>query len=101
MHFLEKNAHPKVRQAGASPIPNNIVDQIYLWDRERHRLQWNEVFKHQCMLYGEFQAVKKFAIGLDAHVWSCENQNKLLLHYQHAERVQVFVRSWRAKETGR
>lgn len=101
LRFLEKHAHPKLRQAGVSPVPNNIVDQIYLWDRERHRLQWNEVFMHQCMLHGEFQAVKKFAIGLDAHVWSSENRNQLFLQYQHAERVQTFVRSWRAKEAGR
>lgn len=97
LRFLEKHAHPKLRQGTASPIPPNIVDQIYLWDRERHRVRWNEVFMHQCMLTGEFQAVKNFALKLDAHVWSSENRNQLFLQYKHAERVQAFVRSWRAK----
>lgn len=98
LRFLEKHAHPKLRHGTASPIPGNIVDQIFLWDRERHRLVWNEVFMHQCMLHGEFQAVKKFAIGLDAHVWSSENRNQLYLKYHHAERVQKFVQNWRAEE---
>ena len=101
LRFLEKHAHPKLRQGTASATPSNIVDQIYLWDRERHRLSWNEVFMHQCMLPGEFQAVKKFAIGWDAHVWSSENRNQLFLQYKHAERVQTFVRSWRAKAAAR
>ena len=39
LRFLAKHAHPKLRKAGVSPIPNNIVDQIYVWDRERRRRQ--------------------------------------------------------------
>jgi transcription initiation factor TFIIH subunit 4 len=97
LRFLEKHAHPKLRQGTASPVPGNIADQVFLWDRERHRLTVNEVFMHQCMLHGEFQAVKKFAFGLDAHVWSSENRNQLFLRYKHADRVQTFVRAWRAK----
>eukprot|EP00934_Nitzschia_sp_Nitz4_P001920 Nitzschia sp. Nitz4//scaffold302_size22357//9028//10560//NITZ4_008559-RA/size22357-processed-gene-0.12-mRNA-1//-1//CDS//3329547032//1920//frame0 len=98
LRFLEKHAHPKLRQGTASPVPPNIVDQVFLWDRERHRVRWNEVFMHQCMLAGEFQAVKNLALKLDAHVWSSENRNQLFLQYRYAERIQTFVRSWRAKE---
>lgn len=97
LRFLEKHTHPKLRQGSTSPIPPNVVDQIYLWDRERHRVEWNEVFMHQCMMNGEFRAVLNYSIEISAHVWSSEGRNQLFLKYEHAERVQNFVRQWRAK----
>jgi transcription initiation factor TFIIH subunit 4 len=97
LRFLEKHAHPKLRQGTASAIPGNIVDQIYLWDQERHRLGWAEVFIHQCMLHGEFEAVKNFAMGIEAHVWSSESRNQLYLKCEHSEVVEKFVQTWRAK----
>ena len=104
LRFLEKHAHPKLRAPGAAsaagatgPLPPNVVDQVFLWDKERSRVEWNEVFSHQCMLAGEFQAVLAFSLELGAHVWSNEHRNQLFLRYPHAERVQTFVRSWRAR----
>ena len=103
LRFLEKHAHPKLRTSefttpGASPIPANVIDQIYLWDRERHRVQWNEVYVHQCMLQGEFQAVHKYTVETGCHAWSSEGRNQLYIDYAHAERVQAYIRKWRAKE---
>jgi transcription initiation factor TFIIH subunit 4 len=97
LRFLEKHAHPKLRTSGSSPIPSNVVDQIFLWDRERHRVQWDEVFTHQCMLETEFQAVLDFAISKKAYAWSNEGRNILFLKFTHAERIQSFVRQWRAE----
>jgi transcription initiation factor TFIIH subunit 4 len=97
LRFLEKHAHPKLRQGTASPLPGNIVDQIYLWDRERHRVTWTEVFLHQCMLAGEFQAALNFAFETKSHAWSNEGRNQLFIKYENAERFQTFVRKWRAK----
>jgi transcription initiation factor TFIIH subunit 4 len=100
LRFLEKHAHPKLRKGTAPPIPPNVTDQIYLWDRERHRLQWNDVYTHQCVLHGEFQAVSKYTTELNAHAWSSEGRNQLFIKYEYAERVQKFVRKWRAKAAG-
>ena len=97
LRFLEKHAHPKLRQGTASPLPGNVVDQIYLWDRERHRVVWNEVFMHQCMLAGEFAAAFNYALETKSHVWSSENRNQLFIKYENAEKFQTFVRKWRAK----
>jgi transcription initiation factor TFIIH subunit 4 len=99
LRFLEKHSHPKLRQGNtnASPLPGNVVDQIYLWDRERHRVTWNEVFTHQCMLPGEFYEVQDYCFRLGALAWSNEGRNQLFVKYEHAERVQTFVRQWRAK----
>jgi transcription initiation factor TFIIH subunit 4 len=100
LRFLEKHAHPKLRTGTTSPVPPNIMDQIYLWDQERHRVQFTEVYMHQCMLHGEFQAVWKYTTETHAHAWSSEGRNQLFIKYEQAERVQTFVRQWRAKTAG-
>ncbi len=96
LRFLEKHAHPKLRTT-ESAIPSNVVDQIWLWDRERHRVQWTEVYHHQCKLQGEFQAVLKFTRKTNSHVWSSESRNEIFIDYSEVEQVQAFVRQWRAK----
>ncbi|KAL3938031.1 MAG: hypothetical protein SGBAC_006970 [Bacillariaceae sp.] len=97
LRFLEKHAHPKLRTGTTSPIPSNVVDQVYLWDRERHRVEWNQVFMHQCVLDGEFYAVRQYTLELQAHAWSNAGRNQLFIKYPFAEQVQSFVRKWRAK----
>ena len=100
LRFLEKHAHPKLRQSSttASPLPPNIVDQIFLWDRERHRVQWSEVYLHQCLLPGEFDAMRKQALQIAAHGWSDRERNQLYLHCEQAETLQDFVQKWRATQ---
>lgn len=110
LRFLEKHAHPKLRESGnltnlgssvKSPIPANVVDQIWLWDRERSRVTLGEVFQHNCVMSGEFQAVVQYAKDKGAYSWSSENKQMILLKYQHAPRMQKFVRQWRAKAASR
>lgn len=66
-------------------------------NRERTRVVCNNVFEHQPMITGEFQAVQKYIMDHGAHVWSSERKNKLYIKYDHVERVQKFVQKWRAK----
>ena len=109
LRFLEKHAHPKLRTASAggnaaggnSPIPANVVDQVWLWDRERTRVQLTEVYEHHCMLEGEFQAVLQYTKKHGAHAWSSERRRTILVNYEEAERVQKFARQWRAKTAAR
>jgi transcription initiation factor TFIIH subunit 4 len=101
LRFLEKHAHPKLRESGTDPLPGNVVDQIFLWDRERHRVRFSEVFNHQPMMPGEFQAVQKYVMEIGAHGWSSEARNMLMVKYSHVERVQNFVQKWRAKSASR
>ena len=107
LRFLEKHAHPKVREAmlqpgtslsaSDSPVPANIIDQIILWDRERTRVQFAEVYSHQCLMAGEYQAVFKYTNDIEAYGWSSGARKLLLIHSSAAEKVQHFVRQWRAK----
>lgn len=106
LRFLEKHAHPKLRQGSGglgasvskSPLPGNIVDQICLWDHERHRVIWNDVFLHQPMMPGEFHAVHNYVTVHRAHVWSSERRNQIYVKYNQVERVQKFIQKWRAKK---
>jgi len=105
LRFLEKHAHPKLRQGSGglgasvskSPLPGNVVDQICLWDHERHRVVWNEVFMHQPMMPGEFQAVQKYAMDHGAHAWSSARRNQIYIKYNQVERIQKFIQKWRAR----
>ena len=111
LRFLEKHAHPKVREAmlqpgtslsaSDSPVPANVCDQIWLWNRERTRVGMSEVYTHQCLMAGEFQAVYQYTKDIGAHGWSSEGRKTLLIKYAAAERVQHFVRQWRAKTAAR
>eukprot|EP00532_Pseudo-nitzschia_australis_P006407 CAMPEP_0168165764 /NCGR_PEP_ID=MMETSP0139_2-20121125/1658_1 /TAXON_ID=44445 /ORGANISM="Pseudo-nitzschia australis, Strain 10249 10 AB" /LENGTH=604 /DNA_ID=CAMNT_0008082897 /DNA_START=243 /DNA_END=2054 /DNA_ORIENTATION=- len=102
LRFLEKHAHPKLRQGSGglgasvsnSPLPGNIVDQICLWDRERHRVVWNDVFMHQPIMDGEFRAVQKYVVKHGAHIWSSESGNKIYIEYEQVEHVQKFIQEW-------
>jgi transcription initiation factor TFIIH subunit 4 len=101
LSFLEKHAHPKLRVTGGSPVPSNVVDQIWLWDRERTRVSFTEVYQHECLLPGEFRAVVQYATDRGALAWSSEQRQQIFIDCAHAELVRSFARQWRAKAAGR
>ena len=108
LRFLEKHAHPKLRAPNpatglmTSPIPSNVVDQIWLWDRERGRVEMTLVFQHQCLMEGEFEVLYAFTTQKClAHVWSSQSKQLLYLDYEHVERITAFVRKWRAGQAAR
>jgi transcription initiation factor TFIIH subunit 4 len=100
LRFLEKHAHPKLRANGGSPIPQNVEDQIQLWDRERRRVIFQQVWMHQCMKVGEFEKTKEYCDKHKCLAWSNAAKNSILVNYDMAEQVQTFVRHWRAQQEG-
>lgn len=100
LRFLEKHSHPKLRASG-SPVPGNVVDQIWLWDRELSRVTFNQVYQHQCLMPGEYRAVQQHARDSGAHAWSSDRRQQLLIRYNHVEKVQHFAQQWRAQEAAR
>lgn len=97
LRFLEKHAHPKLRTGSNSLIPQNVEDQIWLWDRERQRLQWTEVWKIDCFEAPMFDAVKEYALGIGAHSWSSKAKGVIYVPFSKAEQVNTFATQWRAK----
>ena len=92
------NAHPRLRNGGPL-IPSNIEDQILLWDRERNRVQFDEVWMLQCSNGNEFDAIRQFAINIGAHAWSNEQKNSILIRYSFAEHVTSYVQKLRSKSS--
>ena len=102
LRFLEKHAHPKVRgMTGSSSLPSNVVDQIWLWDRERGRLKVAEVYQHQCLMAGEYAAVAAYAEKKGCLGWGSERTHILLLDYRKVASIEKYVRKWRAEQAGR
>ncbi|CAI5726178.1 unnamed protein product [Hyaloperonospora brassicae] len=68
--FLMKHAHPKMRH-NTPVIPENIADQIYLWERERNRVQ----FLAGILFDGfntkeDYESVREYALTLKVLTWS-------------------------------
>lgn len=100
LRFLEKHAHPKLRAFAKSPIPANVEDQIQLWDRERRRVTFQQVWMHTCSKLGEFEITKEYCDKHKCLAWCSASKNSILVNYEMAEQVQSFVRQWRAKQEG-
>jgi len=112
LHFLEKHAHPKLRNTnqnaagshagGDSPIPGNVIDQIILWDREQTRVVFTKVYQHECLLgHEEYVAVKQYAHDKKALAWYNERRQLLFCDYAKVERIHQFARRWRAQQASR
>lgn len=100
LRFLEKHTHPKLRtvnvNTGDTAVPSNVVDQIWLWEREASRVQFTKVYQHRCVMGGEeFKAVRKYADKVNALAWSSDRQ--LLIDYRFVDKIQEFASKWRAK----
>ncbi|OQS02961.1 general transcription factor IIH subunit [Thraustotheca clavata] len=94
-HFLMQHAHP--RMINNNPvIPENIADQLYLWQRERNRIQFipGELFDG-FVLTDEFNTVVQYAKDLNVLTWSDASQLRLTVTQHGAEAVRKFVQSIR------
>ena len=101
LRFLRMHAHPRLRTGDQPLVPSNVEDQIWLWDRERHRVKLDEVYNVQCRTGAEFNAVAQYAADIGAYVWGSEAKLRQLVRYSLAERVLAFLRRWRSREAAR
>lgn len=103
LRFLEKHTHPKLRALpNTNPIPSNVVDQIWLWDRESSRVRFTKVYEHKCDLgVEEYNAVLVYAKEKGALAWCMESRRQLLLDFEYFDRIQAFTRQWRAQTVRR
>ena len=89
--FLTQNAHPLARQR-SKIIPDNVVDQIYLWEGEKQRIKLTDGY----MMYGfahrdGFVAVSEFAKQNGFLVWSDAVQMRLFIRNEGSARMREFL----------
>lgn len=101
LRWMKMHAHPRLRTGDDQLIPSNVEDQIILWDRERKRVQMQEVYMLQCNSGNEYHAVRQYALDQDAFGWGCANRRQILIQYEKAELIISFTRRWRARAARR
>lgn len=91
--FLFKHAHPKMRHNNPV-IPENIADQIYLWERERNRVSF-----HAGILFDgfntkeDFEQVREYARDLKVLTWSDSIHFKLSIASAGIDNVRAFIQN--------
>jgi transcription initiation factor TFIIH subunit 4 len=98
LRFLEKHAHPKLREGTASPLPQNVVDQIFLWDQEQHRVKWDEVYVHKATMDGEFEFIVQLAKQRGLYAYSNNNKRVIMIKHNGAKFMEKKITDWRARK---
>ncbi|TYZ65538.1 hypothetical protein PybrP1_007715 [[Pythium] brassicae (nom. inval.)] len=91
--FLMKHVHPKMRQ-NTPIIPENIADQIYLWERERNRVQFVEGLLFDGFnTQEEFEQVVQYAKDLNVLTWTDRIHFKLAISSAGIDSVRHFIQN--------
>ncbi|RYG55288.1 hypothetical protein EON66_05655, partial [archaeon] len=95
-HFLVARAHPYIARQGI-PVPANVIDQLYLWESERHRA----TFRNVCLLRNfsdesQFAACYSFLESNGHAIFSCNTSRFLLVIDKAAQPpARKFLATWR------
>ena len=83
IEFLQAHAHPKI-SGRANVVPENVSDQLLLWERERHRISSQNavVIDLEDIAWGEakdtlFDKLLELARQLQVYLWS-DDVNKVI-----------------------
>mgnify|MGYP000064808754 CR=1 FL=1 len=80
----------------ASAVPANVIDQIWLWDRERTRVRLTLVYQHNCIMANELAAIREQAARVI--LWSSQARQQVYVDVKHAAKLQQFVQQWRLQQ---
>jgi transcription initiation factor TFIIH subunit 4 len=103
LRFLEKHTHPHLRKPdNLEHIPSNVVDQIWLWDRELSRVRFTKVYSHELIMgHDEYRAIVQYAREIGALQYHSDSRQQILLDYLHVHAMQSFARQWRTEAVAR
>ncbi|KAL7678826.1 putative transcription factor TFIIH subunit p52/Tfb2, transcription factor Tfb2 [Plasmopara halstedii] len=91
--FLVKHAHPKMRQ-NTPIVPENIADQIYLWERERNRVQFIEgILFDGFNTKEDYESVCDYARNLDVLTWADPIHFRLSIASKGINEVRHFIQN--------
>ncbi len=93
IHFLRQRIHPLVTSRGLS-VPENVCDQLTLWEQERHRVQ----FRASVLLDGfdtvaQYTEVAQFAHDAGGLLFAKDKEMVLALLEAAYPKVKEFMRS--------
>ena len=95
IEFLQSHAHPKALTR-ESVVPDNVSDQLLLWEAERYRVQADDVVLLEFaavrgMTRSIFNNIFTYAKKLNVCVWGSESKLILALKPEGEEHVQIFA----------
>jgi transcription initiation factor TFIIH subunit 4 len=90
--FLMKHIHPKM--ASKTPIiPENIADQLYLWEHERNRLSHHEgMFFEGFHSKEDYEKIVAYAKALSVLTWEDGVNYKLAVSKAGEEGIRQYIR---------
>ena len=103
LRFLEKHTHPHLRKPdNLEHIPSNVVDQIWLWDRELSRVRFTKVYSHEVLMGNdEYRAILEYAREIGALQYHNDSRQQILIDYSHVHAMQAYARQWRTQAVSR
>lgn len=103
LRFLEKHTHPHLRKPdNLEHIPSNVVDQIWLWDRELSRVRFTKVYAHEVLMGNdEYRAMLQHAREIGALQYHSDSRQQILLDYSHVHAMQAYAQQWRTQAVSR
>ena len=95
IEFLQSHAHPKALTR-ESVVPDNVSDQLLLWEAERYRVQADDVVLLEFaavrgMTRSVFNNIFTYAKKLNVCVWGSESKLILALKPEGEEHVLIFA----------
>eukprot|EP00850_Spirogloea_muscicola_P020892 SM000229S07528 [mRNA] locus=s229:187790:190799:- [translate_table: standard] len=89
----KQHAHPKVAQR-VPMVPENVVDQLHLWEHDQSRLQLSPAVLYEDFPKQEiYEAVLQYAVDLGGLLWDDPSNRRLVVAGQHHEQMRAFIRS--------
>eukprot|EP00924_Labyrinthula_sp_SR-Ha-C_P003043 maker-scaffold_50-snap-gene-0.2-mRNA-1 protein AED:0.00 eAED:0.00 QI:12/1/1/1/1/1/2/407/455 len=90
IEFLRTNAHAASRQR-AKVVPDNVADQLFLWEQERDRIKCSPGMLYQNFEGDEFDEACRFALERNILKWSNKMKQFLFVEEKHvAEMTKYF-----------
>ena len=87
------NAHI-YSEKGCKQIPNNVSDEIRIWEAEESRLQMNDgVFLNEFDNEQMFQRVLRFVMEIDACLWQDSIRRQIVVREEFYGNVKRFIKS--------
>lgn len=95
IEFLQSHAHPKALTR-ESVVPDNVSDQLLLWEAERYRVQADDVVLLEFaavrgMTRSIFNNIFTYAKKLNVCVWGSDSKLVLALKPEGEEHVLIFA----------